>query len=158
MILLAKVNLLDVFISSYSGKVIMPEKVRDEVCFGGAEETPVIIKLIDDAKIEVKKIEATELTEKIMHDFNIGAGETEAIILALEEKASLIATDDRNAIRACKLMKIEFTTAISILIRAYEKGLLDREEAMIKLQKLEVVARYSSAITGTAQKLIEGGK
>ena len=92
-----------------------------------------------------------------MDDFNIDTGEAEAIILALQEKVSIIATDDRNAIRACKILKIEFTTAIAVLIRAFEKKLIDKDEALIKLRKLELVARYSRAIVEDARKRIEGG-
>lgn len=40
---------------------------------------------------------------KLMEDFNIDEGEAEALILAIQEKAIMVATDDRNAIRACKL-------------------------------------------------------
>lgn len=156
-ILLAKVDLLEAFISSFQGDVIIPEQVRDEVCVEGQEEMPLVTKLIDDGKIAVKKANETVLMQKIMHDFNIDVGEAAAIILAMDEKTALVATDDRNAIRACKLMKIEFTTTISILVRAFEKGLFDKEEALGKLQKLGSVARYSSTISAHARKLIEGG-
>ena len=75
----------------------------------------------------------------------------------MDERASLVATDDRNAIRACKALKLDFTTAVAILIRAFEKNLIDKAEALIKLQKLESVARYNRAIIEEAGKLIEGG-
>lgn len=55
-------------------------------------------------------------------------------------------------------MKIEFTTVIAILIRAFEKKLVDKEEALIKLQKLGAVARYKQAIIEDAKKQIEGGQ
>lgn len=156
MILLAKVDLLDTFISSCRLKVAISEKVRDETCVKGTEEIPLIAKLISDGKIEVKKVKNQELVGKIMCDFNIDRGEAEAVILALDKKA-FVATDDRNAIRACKLLKVGFTTAISILVRAFEKGHLDREEALIKLEKLADIARYSKAITSHAENLIKGG-
>ena len=92
-----------------------------------------------------------------MDDFHINGGEAEAVSLALQEKALIVATDDRNAIRACKMLKIDFTTAIAILIRTVEKKLIDRDEAIIKLQKLEVIARYSRAIMKDARERIEGG-
>jgi len=48
-------------------------------------------------------------------------------------------------------------TAIAILIRTFEKNLIDKDEALIKLQKLEVIARYSRAIMEDARERIEGG-
>jgi len=45
-----------------------------------------------------------------MDDFNIDEGEAEALLLAIQAGAETIATDDRNAIRASKLLKIDFVT------------------------------------------------
>jgi predicted nucleic acid-binding protein len=157
LILLAKIELLDIFVSSFRGGISIPEIIRDEVCIQGREETPLLTRLIESKKIHVSKVKADKAAKKIMDDFHIDAGEAAAIILALDEKASLVATDDRNAIRACKALKLDFTTAIAILIRAFEKNLIDKTEALIKIQKLESVARYNRAIIEEARKLIEGG-
>jgi len=155
-ILLAKIDMLGTFISHYHGKVLIPEKVKAEVSTVGREETPLIVKLIEDKQIRVSKVMNSVLTRKLMEDFTIDAGEAEVLTLALQEKALLVATDDRNTIRACKMLKIDFTTAIAILIRAFEKKLIDKEEALIKLQKLGAVARYKQTIIEDAKKQIEG--
>lgn len=157
LILLAKIELLDIFISSFSGRISIPEIIKDEVCIKGKEETPLIMRLIEGRKIHVSKVTADKAVKKIMDDFHIDVGEATAIIFALDEKASLVATDDRNAIRACKALKLDFTTAVAILIRAFEKNLIDKTEALIKLQKLGSVARYNRAIIEEARKLIQGG-
>jgi len=94
---------------------------------------------------------------KLKEDFNIDAGEAEALTLAIQEKANMVATDDRNAIRACKLLNIDFVTAIAVLIRAVEKALISKDEAIIKLQKLQSVGRYSKEIINNAVKQIKGG-
>ncbi|MBI3754550.1 MAG: hypothetical protein HY265_00070 [Deltaproteobacteria bacterium] len=67
----------------------------------------------------------------------------------------MLATDDRNAIRACKILKLEFITAIAVLIRAFEKNLIDRDEVVVKLQKLKSVGRYSRTIIEDAVKRIK---
>ena len=156
-ILLAKIDLLETFVSNFPGKVLIPEKVEEEICTEKMEETPLVVKLIKDKKIRVLKVKNGQPVKKLMDDFNIDAGEAEAITIALQEKASLVATDDRNAIRACKVLRIEFTTAIAILIRSFEKNLIPKDEALIKLKKLESIARYSRAIMDDARKQIEGG-
>jgi len=157
-ILLAKIDLLEIFVSDFSGRVLIPEKVKEEVCVEELEETPLVMKLIKDKKIQVLKVKNGKPVKKLMDDFNIDTGEAEAITPALQGKASIIATDERNAIRACKILKIDFTTAIAILIRVFKKNLVDKNEALIKLQKLERVARYNSAIIEDARKRIEGGE
>ena len=157
MILLAKIDLLDLFISNFHGKVPIPERVMVEVCKEHREESPAIVKLIKDKKIDVLKIRNVTQIKKLMGDFTIDQGEAETITLALREGINVIATDDRNAIRACKMLKINFVTAIAILVRAFEKNLIDRDSAFIKLQKLQVVGRYSKAIIKDATKQLKGG-
>ena len=156
-ILLAKIDLLEVFVSSFHGKVLITERVKAEICRGGSEETPLIVKMMGDGKINVSIVRDSAAVKKLMEDFNIDRGEAEALTLALHEKTVIVATDDRNAIRACKILKKDFTTAISILIRAFEKKLIDRGEAIAKLQKLGSIARYSRAIIEEAGKQIKGG-
>lgn len=156
-ILLAKTDILELFISSFRGRILIPEKVRSEIYRGGGEEVPLIIKFIEEGKIKALKVKNRGEIRKLMEDFNIDLGEVEALMLAVKEEASIIATDDRNAIRACKILKLDFVTAIAILIRAFEKGLIDKDEAIIKLQKLKSVGRYSREIIEGATKEIKGG-
>jgi len=122
LILLAKINILELFVSNFPGAVLIPEKVREEACIEKTEETPLLLKLIQDNKIEVVKVRKSTLTKKLMDDFNIDSGEAEALALALQKKVSVIGTDDRNAIRACRILKIDFTTAVAVLIRTFEKS------------------------------------
>jgi predicted nucleic acid-binding protein len=122
-----------------------------------AEEVPLITKLISEKKIKVMKVKEKEKVKKLMMDFNIDRGEAEAILLALQKGCRVIATDDRNAIKACKLLKLDFITVISILTRAFEKGLIERDEALAKLDKLSSVGRYSKKIINDATERITGG-
>jgi predicted nucleic acid-binding protein len=156
-ILLGKINLLETFVLTFSGRVLVSERVKDEVSIKETEENPLIVKLIKDKKMQVLKVKNGKLIKKLMDDFNIEIGGVGTIVLALEEKTSIVATDDRNAIRACKILKIDFTTAIAILIRIFEKNLIDKEEALIKLRKLDSVARYRREIVENARSRIEGG-
>ena len=155
LILLAKTNLLELFVSNFRGRVLIPLKVRTEACIEEREETPLISKLIKDKKIELLEAKNSRQIKKLMDDFNIDAGEAEALTLAIQEGAGIIATDDRNAIRACKILKLDFITAIAVLIRAFEKNLIDRDEAIVKLQKLKSVGRYSRTIIEDAVKRIK---
>lgn len=157
LILLAKIDLLELFISNFQGKVLVPESVALEVGQAGYEDSPLILKLIENKKISILKTKNKRQSDKLMLDFNIDQGEAETISLAVQENMHFIATDDRNAIRACKMLKIEFITAMAILIRAFEKQLIDKNEALLKLQKLKYIGRYSKAIIVDAEKRIKGG-
>ena len=157
LILLARIDLLEIFIQSFHDTVLIPEKVRIEIYYEEREETPLLNKFIENKKIKVYKVRNSKLVKKLMEDFAIGAGEAEVLALAIQEKTNIIATDDRNAIRACKLLQLNFTTAIAILVRTFEKKLIDREEALIKLHKLEYIARYKLSIINNVKKHIKGG-
>jgi predicted nucleic acid-binding protein len=156
LILLAKIDILDIFIADFAKKVAITDKVREEVLEGLTPDVSFIRKLIQEGKIEVLKSKEKKLGRKLMEDFNMDEGEAETLAIAIEKKASLVATDDKNAIRACKIMKLEFTTAIAILIRACERGLIERDEALTKLQKFQSLARYKKRIIETARNQIEG--
>ncbi len=156
LILLAKIEMLDIFLADIDRKVAIPEKVKEEVLAGSSPDRPMVEKLVQDRRIDVLKTKDRKLVKRLMEDFNIDEGEAEMLTLAIQEKALLVATDDRNAIKACKIMKLDFTTAIAILVRVCEKGLIQADEAFSKLRKLQSFARYNKTIIETARNQIEG--
>jgi predicted nucleic acid-binding protein len=92
--------------------------------------------------------------QQLMRDFGLGVGEAATIALAAPEGA-LVATDDRRAIHACKVLKIPFTTTISLLTRMREKGLLSREQALEKLNRPARDGRYKKEIIAAARADME---
>jgi len=157
LILLTRMDVLDLFLSSFEGTVIIPEKVRSEVAKSDKEDAESINRHIGDKKIGVVKVKNVALVKRFMDDFSIDAGAAEALTLAGEKKAGIVTTDDRNAIRACKLLKLEFVTAVSFLIRAVEKGVLSKDEGIVKLKQLQSIGRYSKQILDDAAQQIQGG-
>lgn len=155
LILLAKIDMLELFTSIYVGEILIPDEVKKEVCVKNTVEGLKVKELLRSERIKVKALTNHDITKSLTKDFNLDLGEAEAINLALQEHASLIATDDRNAIMACRLLNLSFTTAISFLIRAAETHLLKKEEALLKLQKLQLVGRYKKRIIEDAINRIE---
>ena len=156
LILLAKKELLDMFLNNFDGIVAIPKVVREETCNKKTFDALLIEKRIEEEKIKVYEVEKKDLVKKLIEDFNLEDGEAEAIILCIEKGSKILATDDKNAINACKVLKIKFTTAINILIRAYEKQLIEREKALIKLDNLRVVGRYKEKIIEDAKRRVIG--
>lgn len=77
----------------------------------------------------------------------MGSGEAEALALALERGAAgVVATDDRNAIRACKVLRLGFVTSLAILVRSVEKGLLTREDGLSFLERLKSYGRFKAEV------------
>jgi len=76
--------------------------------------------------------------------------------VALDEKAQFLGIDDKNGIHACKLLGVAFTTAVGILVRSWQKGLLEESEALEKLASLAKHGRYKASIIDDARLKLEG--
>jgi predicted nucleic acid-binding protein len=155
LILIAKIELLDLFLGSISMVVAVPRAVERECCGGKKTLDGLIIrKAMDEDRIHVLSAES-RLAGQLQQDFSLGRGEAEAIVLAVREKARMIGMDDKNGINACKLLGVQFTTAVGILLRSREKGLIDSAEALHRLSALAKHGRYRKAIVEDARLRLE---
>mgnify|MGYP001596987268 CR=1 FL=1 len=154
LILLAKIEILDRFLKDYKGNVIISRKVKKESTTKKTFETLLIKKKIKEGRIKVNHVQSANV-RKFIEDFNINSGEAEAIILTLKNKGGTLATDDKNAINACKLLNISFTNSLNILIRAKEKNLMTMEEAKTKLDKLSKYGRFKKSIIEDARRRLK---
>jgi uncharacterized protein len=156
LILIAKAELLDLFLANVSVPVAIPGEVERECCgFKKALDAVIIQKALDESRIKTVVIKNRRLVAKLQADFSLGRGEAEAIALALNEKAQVLGIDDKNGINACKLLGVAFTTAVGILIRSREKGLLEESEALEKLASLAKHGRYKDSIIEDARLKLE---
>jgi len=159
LILIARIELLDPFLAGVSLEVAIPQEVERECCSAKATLDALMIRrAIDESRIRVIRVKDRSLAAKLQSDFSLGKGEAEAVALCIGEKAQLVATDDKNGINACKLLKLSFTTAAGILIRSLEKNLIGRSEALEKLDRLAHYGRYKSSIIEDARAQLEGSK
>lgn len=159
LILLAKADLLEMFLENIGQPAAIPKEVERECCGGQQSLDALLIqKAIDEKKIKVVAVKDRKVYGKILRDFPLGRGEAEAIALAVSEKAALLGIDDRQGINACKLLGIPFTTALNILIRMREKGFMERDAALMKLESLGKYGRYKAAILKDARSKWEGEK
>jgi predicted nucleic acid-binding protein len=157
LILIAKVELLDVFLANVGVAVGIPGEVEKECCGSKKVLDAIIIqRAIDELRIKTLVVKNRRLVAKLQEDFSMGRGEAEAIALALVEKAQLLGIDDKNGIHACKLLGIAFTTAVGLLIRSREKGLLGESEALERLAWLAKHGRYKESIIEDARLRLEG--
>jgi len=156
LILIAKAELLDLFLGGASAPVAIPAEVERECCASKKTlDAMMIQKALDESRIKTLAVKDRRLVARLQSDFTMGRGEAEAVALALIEKAQLLGTDDKNGINACKLLGIAFTTAIGILVRSREKGLLGRSEAVQKLASLTKHGRYKDSIIEDARRRLE---
>jgi predicted nucleic acid-binding protein len=156
LILVAKAELLDLFLAHVLVPVAIPAEVEKECCGSKkALDAVVIQRALDETRIKTVVVKNRRLVARLQADFSLGKGEAEAIVLALSEKAQLLGIDDKNGINACKLLGVPFTTAVGILIRSREKGLLEESEALEKLAVLARHGRYKDPIVEDAKRKLE---
>src|SRR5229473_6453612 len=156
LILMAKADLLDLFLTNVNIPVAIPGEVEKECCGSKKALDAIIIqKALDESRIEVFTRRNRRFVAKLQTDFSLGKGEAEAIALAVDEKAQIVGIDDKNGIDACKVLGIAFTTAVGILIRSREKGLLEKPDAIAKLALLAKYGRYKHSIIEDARLKLE---
>jgi predicted nucleic acid-binding protein len=157
LILIARAELLEVFLNGVTLAVAVPVEVERERCTGRRTLDGLMIrKAVEESRIEVIAVDDRKLVSKLRADFNLAQGEAEALALSLIRKARLLGIDDKNGINACKLLGIAFTTAVGILIRSREKGLVRGPEALAKLTILAKHGRYKESIIEDARLKLEG--
>ncbi|HUI41477.1 MAG TPA: hypothetical protein VL523_05875 [Terriglobia bacterium] len=156
LILLAKVELLDLFLARVGAQVAIPAEVEKECCSQKKTLDALMIqKARQESKIKVIPVRNGKLVVKVQADFSLGRGEAEAVVLSLKHKVQLLGVDDKNGINACKVLGIPFTTAVGILVRSCENGLLDRSRALAKLEALRLHGRYKDSIIEDARLKLE---
>lgn len=158
LILLAKVELLDLFLDDFQGASLLPRAVEAE-CVGGQPRLDglLIQQRIQEGRLAVVEVRQPQVVARLVHDFRLGSGEAEALALALEkgEAAAVVATDDRNAIRACKVLRLGFVTSLGVLVRSVEKDLLTAEDGKRLLRDLDSYGRFRPTLIEEVLQQIE---
>ncbi|GJQ50799.1 MAG: hypothetical protein HKUEN01_31850 [Candidatus Kuenenia stuttgartiensis] len=154
LILLAKIEILGIV--SGDVHIIIPEMVKAECARKDSLYAKLIPALIGNHKIEIVTANK-KAVGMLCRDFRIHAGEAESLAVALKIQLSL-AVDDLPTIKACKILNIQFTTAIHFLVNIAEKEKIDKERAIVKLEKLSLYGLYSKRIIDNATKRLKGDK
>lgn len=129
---LAKVGKLEL-LKGYFTEISVPEAVYRECVIDGKDrddakriESAAWIRVVAIKNIDLKKAFNTVLDE----------GESEAIVLALQESADLILLDDYEARELARTYGLKITGTIGLLIKAkYEGDISSIEEMLKKLRK-----------------------
>lgn len=154
LILLARVGLLEKLFF-YADKMIIPDKVFEEVVVAGKKRGKIDAFIVEKeigTKIEVVSVKQNALVKGLMNDFRIDSGEAEAIVLCMEKNALFLCTDDREAMKVCRVYSIPFLTAVVVCVKLFKDKKIFREEANIVLSKLEETGFYSKELLAEARK------
>jgi predicted nucleic acid-binding protein len=120
LILLAKIDRLDLLFRLYDD-VVVPVSVLDEVTMRPSEETRAIESLVENQALQIRR-GSPEVLESLSVD--LGAGEREAIALAIETGADMVVLDDREGRRVARERELAVTGTIGILIEARARDMI----------------------------------
>lgn len=112
------------------GEIIVPEAVAKEMKH---EKTPDAVRRFIDFPPNWIKIKSANPNSFLENIRGLGAGETEAIALAIEENADAILMDDRKAIRTARQKNLIVLTTFAILELAAVKKLIDLQQVLEEL-------------------------
>jgi predicted nucleic acid-binding protein len=119
-------------------KVILPSAVKDEL---SNPETPDTVRrwIADPPQwLEVHHASGPDAIA------GLGAGETEAITLAVELHADLLLMDDRRGVKAARSKGIEVTGTLGVLSRAGQRGIINLSEAFDRIKQTSF--RYPQSV------------
>lgn len=155
LVLLAKLDLLGPLADEV--RVMIPEAVKVEATRKRELwDAKLIYRLIKEKKIHVIREERKSLVETVGRDFALGKGEASAVILA-KIRGLLLGIDDKQGIRACKALGVQFTTTLAVIMRFHEKGVLNADQAVVKIEKLRTYGWYQAELLEKVLKEITGG-
>ena len=157
LILLAKCGLLRIICDLF--EVIAPSSVMGEVASKEMITRYPDTALINDLASE-KKIKIQDHKSIGFHlPLSLHKGEKDAILLAMEIKNSILATDDGKAIKAARFLRVPFIISPKIVIELYKLQKITFKLARESIEKLNTIGRYSPDIIASALvSLMEGGK
>lgn len=160
LILLQKIDLLDMLVKNFD--FIIPQEVYKEAVLKGKDkkfsDSYQIENKIDKNLIKIKKIKDRNKINKIISEFGTAEGETEAIVLFLELKGDILATDDHKPINVCKAYKIPFMTALTFVVDSYIKKSVTIDDARKMIEKLRLYGRYKDELIHKALSYVEDEK
>jgi uncharacterized protein len=103
-----------------AGRIVVPTSVESELLVG----KELGINLPDLAKLDWVEIRTPNSRPALPLIHDLGPGETETLMLALERPGATVLLDDGLARRVAGLLEIPFTGTLGLLLDAKQKGLV----------------------------------
>jgi predicted nucleic acid-binding protein len=113
-------------------RVILPSAVKDELA---NPDTPLLVRNWIAAPPSWVNVRHTAKPLSNISMAELGAGETEAITLAVELHADLLLMDDRRGVTVALQRGLTVTGTMGLLARAAKHGLLDLAAAFDRLKQ-----------------------
>lgn len=128
--------------------VVIPEEVREEILAGrkkGYEDAILAEDLIKAGRLKVKRVQDKSLLKKA-GEFNVQAGEAEALALYWQEDADYLATDDDNVRKKAVLLSLKLIGTPAIMLKLYKAKVIGKDKFLESTQGLRKIGWFSNAV------------
>lgn len=139
---LARIGELELLHQLY-GELLIPEAVWREVVIEGAGQ-PGAEEVRTASWIETRGVANKSLVRALQQE--LGAGEAEAIALAMEMGANLLLMDERLGRETARHLGLHYVGLIGVLIAAKRKGLTDAVKSRLDALREMAGFRVSEAL------------
>jgi Predicted nucleic acid-binding protein, contains PIN domain len=134
LILLAKVGRLNLLREIYS-EILIPPQVEREIV-RRKNESSLITLAVKDGWIKVEEVEISSEVKMVEEGLGLHKGEKYALSLALHTNTADFLADDKLARIAARILGLKAVGCLGIVRRAYEIGIITKNEAVESIQKL----------------------
>ena len=135
LILFAKIERLNLLKELYS-EVIIPSQVGDEVIKQRNKSSSLMVLEIDKGWIKVEEVGLSSEVKEIGKRLGLHEGEMYALSLALHASVKDFLADDKLARIAARILGLKAIGCLGVVMKAYETGIIARNEAVEAIQKL----------------------
>lgn len=140
LILLAKIGRLDLLKKLYS-EVFIPREVEREVT--RQEASPITLGF-REGWIKVVEVELFSEVIEVSEKLGLHKGEMYALSLALHVDIKEFLADDKLARIAARILGLKGIGCLGVVMKAYEKGIITRNDATNAIRKLVEVGLWIS--------------
>lgn len=135
LILLAKIGKLDLLKELYQ-EIIIPSQVRNEVVENKDKASSLILSGIENGWIKQKDGGISSEIKRLGEKLGLHNGETAALSVAKGLDIKEILADDKLARMAARILGLKAIGCLGVMMKAYENGIVTRNEAIDSIQKL----------------------
>lgn len=152
-ILIAKITLLPKFLDTIKN-VAITDIIYEEITKKDSFENLIIKKEIENGRIKVNPIKERFYLD-ILKQFKLDEGEASTFALYDNKKYEGILTDDRELIKLCKINSIPFISAMAMVVMLFTKKIINKDEALEKIEKLQGYGRYSNDVYNYFKNMVK---
>lgn len=141
LIIFAKINKFDLVTSLYEKLDITYSVHKESIEKGikkGLPDAKILRSLVENKKIEVVALDKKhkKISENLRETYNLGAGESETIALALQKNEKVILMDEKLGRSVSRFYNIRPLGSLRVVLECFKKEIISEEKVRNIIEKI----------------------